>query len=76
MVTYQSLLQSRLAPSVRGRAFSLFDVIGQAGRLASLGLGGMMADGIGISSVYVVGGLLLLLASLVGAVGSRFARLG
>ncbi|MDP9405911.1 MAG: MFS transporter, partial [Actinomycetota bacterium] len=45
MVTFTSLLKSRTAPGERGRVFAGFDVLWQTGRLASLGLGGLAADG-------------------------------
>ena len=60
MVTYNSLLQAEVAPAVRGRVFAGFDLLWQAGRLASLVLGGMAADALGIRAVYYLGGVLLL----------------
>jgi predicted MFS family arabinose efflux permease len=66
MVTYNSLLQAEVAPQTRGRVFAGFDLLWQAGRLASLGLGGVVADALGIRAVYYIGGLLLLLAGAIG----------
>jgi hypothetical protein len=37
-----------------------------AARLVSLGAGGLLADAIGIRAVYVLGGLLLLIAAAIG----------
>ena len=51
---------------VRGRAFAFYDVTWNAARLVSLGLGGLLAEVIGIRAVYVVGGVLLLAAAGVG----------
>jgi predicted MFS family arabinose efflux permease len=69
MVTYNSLLQAEVAPEMRGRVFAGFDLLWQAGRLASLGLGGVAADALGIRTVYYLGGLLLLLAGAIGFAG-------
>ena len=54
-----------MAPEARGRVFAGFDLLWQAGRLASLVLGGVAADALGIRAVYYVGGGLL----VAGAVG-------
>jgi predicted MFS family arabinose efflux permease len=72
MVAYQSTLQREVPSELRGRAFALYDVLWNGARLVSLGLGGLLADTIGLRAVYLVGGLLLLAAFAVGAV--RFAR--
>jgi predicted MFS family arabinose efflux permease len=69
MVTYNSLLQAEVAVQARGRVFAGFDLIWQAGRLASLALGGMVADAAGVQAVYALGGGLLLVAGTVGLVG-------
>jgi MFS family permease len=69
MVTYNSLLQAEVAPEVRGRVFAGFDLLWQAGRLASLVLGGVAADALGIRTVYYLGGGLLLVAGAVGFAG-------
>jgi MFS family permease len=66
MIAYQSTLQFEVPEQLRGRAFALFDVLWNAARLVSLGTGGLLADAIGIRAVYVVGGLLLLAAAIVG----------
>jgi len=66
MVASTTILQTVIPDRVRGRVFTLLDVTWAAMRLASLGLGGLLADRIGISAVYVVGGLLLVLAGVLG----------
>ena len=70
-VTFSSLLQSRVPEDLRGRAFAGFDVLWQTGRLLSLLGGGLLADAVGIRAVYLLGGLLLLAAAAVGALGAR-----
>jgi hypothetical protein len=45
----------------------------QTGRLLSLIGGGLLADAVGIRAVYLLGGLLLLTAAAVGAIGARRA---
>jgi len=70
-VAFSSLLQSRVPEDLRGRAFAGFDVLWQTGRLLSLLGGGLLADAVGIRAVYLLGGLLLLAAAAVGALGAR-----
>lgn len=70
-VTFNSLLQAETTPHTRGRVFASFDAIWQLGRLLSLGAGGILADTIGITAVYYLGGAMLLVAA---AVGLRRAR--
>ena len=62
MVTYNSLLQTAVPDRLRGRIFAFYDVVWQTARLASLALGGVLADAVGIRAVYLFGGLLLLAA--------------
>jgi MFS family permease len=69
MVTYNSLLQTAVPHRLRGRIFAFYDVVWQAARLVSIGVGGFLADAIGIRAVYVLGGMLLLAAGGVGLVG-------
>jgi MFS family permease len=71
MVTYNSLLQAEIPSHNRGRVFAGYDMIWQAGRLASLGLGGVTADALGIQAVYILGGILLLIAGSIGLTGLR-----
>jgi predicted MFS family arabinose efflux permease len=66
MVAYQSTLQQHVRGELRGRVFASYDVLWNAARLVSLGLGGALADLIGIQAVYLFGGVLLLLAFAVG----------
>lgn len=70
-VTFNSLLQSHVTDRTRGRTFALMDLLWQTGRLASLGVGGLLADTLGIRAVYYVGGVLLLLAAAIGFTASR-----
>ena len=67
MIAYQSTLQTEIPDRLRGRAFALFDILWNAARLASLGLGGLVADAVGIRAVYIGGGLLLFVAAGYGA---------
>lgn len=69
MIAYQATLQTEVPSELRGRAFALYDVLWNAARLASLGLGGLLADVVGIRAVYVLGGVLLLAAGAVGWTG-------
>lgn len=66
MITYQTTLQRVVPAEVRGRAFAFYDILWNAARLVSLGLGGLLADVLSIRVVYVLGGVLLLIAAAVG----------
>jgi MFS family permease len=54
VVASNSILQTVIPDRVRGRVFTLLDMTWAAMRLLSLGLGGLLADRIGISAVYVI----------------------
>ena len=71
MVTYNSLLQTTVPDRVRGRIFAFYDVVWQGARLASIAVGGVLADAIGIRAVYVFGGVLLVTAGGLGLVSVR-----
>lgn len=70
-VTFSSLLQSYVEDRTRGRVFATMDLLWQLGRLTSLGVGGLLADTVGIRAVYYLGGLLLILAGAVGFAAAR-----
>jgi MFS family permease len=65
-VTFATVIQSHVPDRLRGRVFSAFDLIWQSMRLASLLLGGLLADVAGIRAVYYTGGALLAAAALAG----------
>jgi predicted MFS family arabinose efflux permease len=65
-VTFNSLLQAHTPPDARGRVFAGFDLIWQLGRLASLGLGGLAADHLGLPAVYAAAAVLLVTAAAIG----------
>lgn len=68
MVVYNSLLQSEVPSEVRGRVYTLFDIVWSSMRLLSLGLGGLLVDKVGIQVVYYLGGSLLIVSGLLGLV--------
>lgn len=74
-VTYQTVLQRTVPDRLRGRVFALYDVVWQSGRLVSIGLGGLLADAVGIRAVYVFGAALLLVAATIGLTAVPAARL-
>jgi hypothetical protein len=76
MVTYTSFLQAHVRDPLRGRVFASFDMIWQTGRLASLALGGAIAGTLGIQAIYLLGGLLVLLAGTTGLTGLRHIQAG
>jgi predicted MFS family arabinose efflux permease len=65
-VTYNSVLQTTVPDRLRGRVFAFFDIVWQTARLASIVIGGVLADQFGITAVYFLGGGLLIVAGLVG----------
>src|SRR5215469_2693645 len=65
-VAFSTVIQSHVPNRLRGRVFSAFDLIWQSMRLASLLLGGLLADAAGIRAVYYTGGALLAAAALAG----------
>lgn len=76
-VTFNSMLQTEAPEQTRGRVFAAMDVLWQAGRLLSLAGGGLLADLVGITAVYYLGGALLLAAAAAGFSASvRPARHG
>ncbi|GAB3683819.1 hypothetical protein GCM10027597_32060 [Saccharopolyspora tripterygii] len=64
--TFTSLVQAHTDEAVRGRVFSGLDALWQTGRLASLILGGLLSDKLGITAVYLLGAALLLTAATAG----------
>lgn len=65
-VTFNSTLQTVVPDNRRGRVFAFYDVVWQTGRLASIGVGGVLADSLGITAVYYLGGTLLIVSAAVG----------
>ncbi|MFN2569454.1 MAG: MFS transporter [Candidatus Dormibacteria bacterium] len=68
-VAYQTLVQAAVPEALRGRVFALLDVVWQSARLASIVLGGLMAEKVGVRWVFGAGGSLLLLAAVSGWMG-------
>lgn len=75
-VTFNSLVQSVVPGDFRGRVFAAFDLLWQLGRLASVAAGGLVADALGVRAVYYAGGVLLLVAALLGLLQVRAGDLG
>lgn len=69
MVSFQRLVQDGVDPALRGRAFALLDGVWQSGRLASIAAGGFAASAFGVRPLYGAGGVLLVIAAVVGVVG-------
>jgi MFS family permease len=70
-VTYNSVLQITVPDTVRGRVFAFYDIVWQSCRLASIAIGGVLADRFGITAVYVLGGSLMLAAGALGLLHGR-----
>jgi MFS family permease len=73
MIAFQSTIQAETPTETRGRVFTFYDTLWNAARLASLGLGGLLADAAGIAAVYVAGAALLATAAVVGFSGPSAA---
>jgi hypothetical protein len=65
-VAFATVIQSHVPDRMRGRVFSVYDLTWQSMRLASLLLGGLLADAAGIRAVYYAGGALLVTAAAAG----------
>ncbi len=68
MVVYNSLMQSTIPDAVKGRVFTLMDMTWSVMEILSIGLAGVLADALGIRAVYYLGGLLLIIAGVLGLV--------
>ncbi len=66
MVVFSATVQGAVPDAVRGRVFTLLDVVWNAMRLLSLAAGAVLVDLIGIQPVYWLGGALLALAGGLG----------
>ncbi|MHB8751640.1 MAG: MFS transporter, partial [Aggregatilineales bacterium] len=66
MVVYNSLMQREVPEEIRGRIYTLMDVVWNFMQLVSLGLGGVLVDRLGVQAIYYVGGTLLIAAGLLG----------
>lgn len=69
-VTYNSVLQTTVPDQLRGRVFAFYDIVWQSSRFASITIGGVLADQLGITSVYYLGAGLLLAAGLLGTLAA------
>jgi len=72
-VTFNSVIQTTVPDRLRGRVFAFYDIVWQTARLLSVGVGGVLADRFGITTVYWVGGTLLLAAGGLGLAAGRAA---
>ena len=66
MIAYQTTLQALVPAPTRGRTFAAYDVAWNVARLISLAIGGILADIIDVRFVYMISGLLLLVAATIG----------
>ncbi len=71
-VVYNSIMQASIPDRVKGRVFTLMDMAWSVMEILSIGLAGILADAMGIRSVYYLGGFLLILSGAIGlfALGS------
>ena len=61
--------------AVRGRVFTWLDVVWNVMKVLSLGVGGVLADQVGVAVVYYLGGTLLVCSGIIGLLTLRDTRL-
>ena len=66
MVVYNSIMQSQVPETVRGRIYTLMDFVWNFMQLISLVLGGIFVDRLGIQTIYYIGGTLLIVTGILG----------
>ncbi len=66
MVVYNSIMQSQVPEHMRGRIYTLMDFVWNLAQLLSLMIGGLLADRLGIQTIYISGGILLIGAGILG----------
>ena len=66
MVVYNSIMQSQVPETVRGRIYTLMDFVWNFMQLISLVLGGVFVDRLGIQTIYYIGGTLLIVTGVLG----------
>lgn len=66
VVVFATTVQGAVPDGVRGRVFTLLDVVWSVMRLLSLGMGALLVDALGIRALFWAGGALLAVAGLVG----------
>ncbi|MCY7303488.1 MAG: MFS transporter, partial [Thermoleophilia bacterium] len=64
--TFYTALQTTTPDHLRERVFAFYDVLWQTARLASIAIGAVLADTLGIRGVYLAGGVLLIAAGSLG----------
>ncbi len=67
-ISFTTFIQKRVSDNLQGKVYAFFDVLWHSLRLISVVAGGFVADTFGISVVYIIGGLLLLVAGILGHV--------
>ncbi len=75
MVVYQTWVQRQVPDAMRGRVFTWLDVVWNAMKVVSLGLGGYLAERASVEAVYYLGGVMLIIAGLAGLMALRDVRL-
>ena len=59
-ISINTLMQKYVANELLGRTFAAMGTIAGVSQLLSMGLGGFMADVVGIRTVYMIGGAIIL----------------
>lgn len=68
MVVYQTWVQRQVPDAMRGRVFAWLDVVWNAMKIVSLGLGAWLAERASVEVVYYLGGSLLITSGIVGLI--------
>jgi predicted MFS family arabinose efflux permease len=64
MVTFQTWTQRKVPDLVRGRVFTLLDVVWNVMKIISLGIGAWLAERFGVQVVYYLGGAMLYMSGI------------
>ncbi len=68
MIPFQTLSQETIPDSLRGKVFSVFNLIITVAQIIGMALGGLLADGIGIKNTFFLNGSIIAIASIVGLI--------
>ncbi len=74
-VLFQTWVQRLVPDRMRGRVFTWLDVVWNVMKVLSLGIGGWLAQTVGINAVYYLGGVLLSIAGVYGVLTLRTMNL-
>jgi len=66
MIPFQTLAQETIPDALRGKIFSLFNLVITSTQISGMALGGFLADSFGIRTTYLINGTMVGVASVIG----------